>query len=591
MDSDSDDESYIIEAERKSKQNYLTEEILDSNYDPELFMMFCSTKKGADIDQYTFEELQECVHDFKMTYRRGQSLAEVLEAEEKKKLKKSSSAPKSKSKSPDPPPQESLKTVESTHLVSESKKPEIKSESVKKPVVERNLEAENKRAVEKSEPEKSESKAVVPPEGSNETLLRAGTVAPKSKENLLKKSNTITPKVEKPQEAEKKAANDESEAKATMEEVKNVFEVVVIDQKFSIPCVKAEQNPLSLAEKLEFIVSDPELVEGGFFASNYHLYPVKVFPIEWEIKRRFSEFVWLREMLYLTLPGIYIPPIPAHKSRSNTEEELLYKRKKILLNFMESMSRHKLLLMTPVAEGFFKLRDYKEFLVFQKAFKKKAKKPEAVEQMITAEGVANCDISYQGPRADKLMEYTYAGEVIEKKLKRQAEAVMNDIKSMQLSLASLSELVHQLEEVQNTLPYTHGLKSLYSSLSSTFSNLSSQEIQRYKIFKDYYNIYFKYSYLEKLTLKELLKERESLFNEYTKAELKQKNLEKFRNFYGFSNIRSLQEAEGVIEQGSGLMNKNFVKFAEEKVRVTTELHSIWTQLIESISQSQNIPAN
>ena len=50
MDSD-DDESYIIEAERKAKQNYLNEEILDNNYDPELFMMFCGNKKGSDIDQ------------------------------------------------------------------------------------------------------------------------------------------------------------------------------------------------------------------------------------------------------------------------------------------------------------------------------------------------------------------------------------------------------------------------------------------------------------------------------------------------------------------------------------------------------------
>ena len=49
MDSD-DDDTYIIEAERKAKQNYLTEEIIENNYDPDLFMMFCGTRKGADID-------------------------------------------------------------------------------------------------------------------------------------------------------------------------------------------------------------------------------------------------------------------------------------------------------------------------------------------------------------------------------------------------------------------------------------------------------------------------------------------------------------------------------------------------------------
>ena len=83
MDSSSDDESYIIEAERKAKQNYLTEEVLDCNYDPDLFMMFCAEKKEANIDAWSFDELQECVHEFKMTYRRGQTLADVKEAREK----------------------------------------------------------------------------------------------------------------------------------------------------------------------------------------------------------------------------------------------------------------------------------------------------------------------------------------------------------------------------------------------------------------------------------------------------------------------------------------------------------------------------
>ena len=49
MDSD-DDESYIGVAERKAKQNYLNEEIVDNNFDPQLFMMFCSQTKEPDLD-------------------------------------------------------------------------------------------------------------------------------------------------------------------------------------------------------------------------------------------------------------------------------------------------------------------------------------------------------------------------------------------------------------------------------------------------------------------------------------------------------------------------------------------------------------
>lgn len=546
MDSD-DDDSYIIEAERKAKQNYLTEEILESNYDPELFMMFCGTKKGADIDMYSFEELQDCVHQFKMTYRRGQSLKEVQEAEEKKKVKES---PKAEF-FPQP-------VVEKPKIVTEKAKIETEKAKI---------------VIEKPEEQKRKSMQ------KDENLLgfdRSATAAVKTKENageddFIKSATVRTEK--KPHPAEE----------VPVEEQKSGSDFVIIDQKFKINCIKAEENALSTAEILDFQVGAAELIEGGFFSSNYYLYPVTIPSLNWESKHRFSDFVWLREMLYQTLPSNYIPPIPPHKSRANTLEELLYKRRNILSNFLEAIGRNKLLLKVPPVEDFFKIKDYKEFVKFMKTCKKKMKKPENVEQFITDDGEAHCDLSYQGPRADKLADYTNSSEHIEKRIKRCTESVISDIKTMQTSMSALSELVHQLEEVQNILPCAEGLKKLYANISGTFSSISTQEASRSRIFKDYYNLYFKYSYLEKSTLKDMLKERDSLFSDYTKAELKQKNLEKCRSFFGFANIKSLEETEKVIRQESLLMNKHFIKFAKEKAELATELHGIWSGLIQNLS--------
>ena len=65
MDSDEEDESYIIRAEREAKQQYLREEILELDYDPELFMAYCESIREANIDAWDFEELQDCVLNFK----------------------------------------------------------------------------------------------------------------------------------------------------------------------------------------------------------------------------------------------------------------------------------------------------------------------------------------------------------------------------------------------------------------------------------------------------------------------------------------------------------------------------------------------
>ena len=78
MSSDSDDESYIVNAERKAKQNYLFEEIIENNYDPKLFTVFCEKTKPPDLDYWSFDELVECVAKFKMVYRRGQTFEDVM---------------------------------------------------------------------------------------------------------------------------------------------------------------------------------------------------------------------------------------------------------------------------------------------------------------------------------------------------------------------------------------------------------------------------------------------------------------------------------------------------------------------------------
>ena len=53
---------------RSSKQAYLTSEILSEGYDPGEFTAYCESKKGSDIDLWSFEELIDCVQEFKATH-------------------------------------------------------------------------------------------------------------------------------------------------------------------------------------------------------------------------------------------------------------------------------------------------------------------------------------------------------------------------------------------------------------------------------------------------------------------------------------------------------------------------------------------
>jgi D-ribose pyranose/furanose isomerase RbsD len=587
MDSD-DDESYILEAERKAKQNYLTEEILENNYDPDLFMMFCAEKKEANIDAWTFEDLQECVHQFKMTYRRGDTLKDIQEARagsEEKSKKKHEVPPPEKPvvKEPEPSVIQPKPTNPPPKQPAPSPNPQTvpKTETVlKAPAASVNpLAAPKTEPVHKEPPPpptKLQEKPPIKHESVPNTVYATGPVARTNPDSEAKTSEVPLPNesLDKQPYSTYSPAKEPEESKSTDSMKK--------EEKFSVRCLHAEENDLFRNMPITFNFGDPVLVEGGFFSSNYYVYPVTVLPLNWESRHRFSEYVWLRDSLHMTYAGSLVPPIPSRKSRG-TEQQIVKKRRKLLIRFTAALARNSLFLKAIIVEDFFRIGNQKDFAEYQKKNKNRVKKSEFIEQVWSHDGMAHCDLSYQGQRAEKLMEYANMTENIEKKLKRQATSVMEDIKAVQNEYRGLSELVLALAEVQKNLPYTQRLEKLYKELSQTTSYLSEQEELRYGIFEEFFNMYFKFTYLEKDAIKELLKERENWHNEYTKAELKNKNLDRYRSMFGFVNTHSLTDIERVISEQGKIMCEHFIGFSQEKTKITTDLHSIWTKLIESIS--------
>lgn len=64
-------------SEKETKQQFLVDEIIEQNYDPRLFTMFCEQTKEANLDLWTLEELKTCVLEFKEKYKSGQTVEQL----------------------------------------------------------------------------------------------------------------------------------------------------------------------------------------------------------------------------------------------------------------------------------------------------------------------------------------------------------------------------------------------------------------------------------------------------------------------------------------------------------------------------------
>ena len=116
------------------------------------------------------------------------------------------------------------------------------------------------------------------------------------------------------------------------------YGIIIPDKK---DCKPLETTELSKFDKFEITVGEPRKEDGGFFSKNYATYSVKTSQASYVVRRRYSDFAWLRSILQTHFPTNVIPPIPK-KSRlvgDNFSETFLAKRGRGLQKFMNYLAK------------------------------------------------------------------------------------------------------------------------------------------------------------------------------------------------------------------------------------------------------------
>ena len=116
------------------------------------------------------------------------------------------------------------------------------------------------------------------------------------------------------------------------------YGIIIPDKK---DCKPLETTELSKFDKFEITVGEPRKEDGGFFSKNYATYSVKTSQASYVVRRRYSDFAWLRSTLQTHFPTNVIPPIPK-KSRlvgDNFSETFLAKRGRGLQKFMNYLAK------------------------------------------------------------------------------------------------------------------------------------------------------------------------------------------------------------------------------------------------------------
>lgn len=109
------------------------------------------------------------------------------------------------------------------------------------------------------------------------------------------------------------------------------------------------------------------------------MYKVTTHPFKYEVKRRYNDFLWLRNSLIRDYPTVFvaaahqIPPM-AEKNQRNLEMDYLSKRAQILQQFMDSLGESEELRSSLHLLCFLKCTDELQWTKIKEEFDKSLKK-------------------------------------------------------------------------------------------------------------------------------------------------------------------------------------------------------------------------
>ena len=84
------------------------------------------------------------------------------------------------------------------------------------------------------------------------------------------------------------------------------------NQTIKLKCKILEKNILN-DKQITVVIKNPKPVVTNFLSSNYVEYEVETKQMNWLVKRRYSDFEWLRQVLVKLNAGHMIPPLPSKK--------------------------------------------------------------------------------------------------------------------------------------------------------------------------------------------------------------------------------------------------------------------------------------
>ncbi len=274
----------------------------------------------------------------------------------------------------------------------------------------------------------------------------------------------------------------------------------------TILCSISEKSELSKYENIKIEMTLGEKVPGSLFTKAYMTYIITTSPLNLKVRRRYSDFEWLRQILLCFYSSSLIPPIPKKNKIGGDrfDETFLVKRMRTLEKFLKLIMEDPVVRVSQILYDFLSIEEEDKFAEKKKNYNN-FKLPLYLRDYKSPNG--KLDIALNEDREilyQNIKDQTELNQDLLSRLNKNLKLLNTEMNSVINRMDEISKICGELFLTSVRYGDVDEIKISYYQLSDIFKNWSTALKKNTTLINIDVREYFKYTKNTFRSMKELL---------------------------------------------------------------------------------------
>ena len=605
---------------QKEKQNFLRKNILEKGIDAEKFVDFLQEKKGedgADITNWTMDDLKLLVNEFYKINNISYDDNIIVENKEENEINNTQNN------------NNNIKfIIDEDSLMNLFQKKENQNNNINnnKPLFdfEKNFaklnEQQKKININKNQNNNISTKKKEIIEGKNNTDKnennKTDSLPNNNKEEIIQNNENNN--------------NEEIDYNHNIsnEEEQDIDYGIIIND--TVKCELMEKTEFSEHKDIKIEIKNPIKLETKFFSGKSVNYSIITYPFNYIVERRYSDFIWLRDILSNLYNNILIPKMrfKGKVTKDKHDNNFIKKRMNYLERFINYIIKDDIIKSSQILYDFLTIKKYEDFIYKKKQYEKiKIFNFIDIKNRKNINGILDIKINKEKEiYLENIKDNTIYNGNLFKKLNNNFKSLNDEFNLVIKRIENISNIFKQIYDISNKYLDLNIIKESYSQMELMFKNLGDNFNILNNFIKTEIKQHFKFIGNNFISLNEMIQNVEISKNNYikiakhlinkknelykkgdiSKYELKEKinfnnknqilnkmlpqetkNSIKNKMIYGFYLNEIIKEYEKMRKINSYFFKKKICFFCKEQISICSDYTRILGDIIMIIDSCTN----